>query len=250
MLSSSGFIILAVAVFIVAVLYSSVGHGGASGYLAVLTLFSFSVSQVAGTALVLNVFVGGLALYSYARAGHLRPALLWPFVLASVPMAFVGGAFRFNEQTYRFVLGAALALTALRLVQRFSPTAGEDSVRPVSLHISLPVGGGIGLLAGMVGLGGGVFLSPVMILMRWATVKQTSAVAAAFIVLNSASGLAGRFIGGAGSGLSLLWLVPIAALGGWIGSHLGANKLPALALRRVLAVVLLVAAAKLFVILH
>lgn len=238
-------ILIAALVFIVAALYSSVGHGGASGYLAILSFFSFSPSIMSSTALVLNVLVAGVALVSYYRAGHLSFKLVWPFLIVSIPMAFVGGVLHVGEKTYYLILAVVLVIAAYRLAM--ARTGGNEELerKEISLSQSLPLGAGIGLLSGVVGVGGGIFLSPIMILMRWATAKQTAAVSALFIVVNSLAGLGGRFLKGGFEFGPFPYLVLVAFLGGLIGSYYGARKFSGIVLRRLLSLVLVIAAVKL-----
>jgi uncharacterized protein len=240
-------IIISVLVFVVAMLYSSVGHGGASGYLAVLSFFAVAPATMASTALTLNVLVAGVALYSYVRAGHLSFRLAWPFIILSIPAAFVGGVMPISEKTYFMLLAFALLFAAFRLAMSAAQSSEADVSHDVRLSVSLPVGGAIGLLSGVVGVGGGIFLSPIMLLFRWANAKRTSAVAALFIVVNSLSGLAGRFVKGGFAIGEFLPLVAIAFLGGLIGSYYGANKFSGVVLRRLLALVLIIAAVKMVV---
>jgi len=230
--------------FVVAVLYSSVGHGGATGYLAVLSFFAVSPSQMSGTALVLNVLVAGAASFAFVRARHLDARLLWPFVFVSVPAAFLGGYLRITDRLYFILLAAGLILAALRLGVLPRKSAQEPT-RPLSIAAALPLGGAIGLFSGMIGIGGGVLLSPVLILARWATAKQSAAVAALFIVVNSLAGLGGRAVRGTLDVMPAVLPVMAAFAGGLLGSHLGANRFSGVMLRRVLAVVLLLASVKL-----
>lgn len=237
--------LLALLLFVVAALYSSVGHGGASGYLAVLSLFAFAPQEMATTALVLNVLVAGMAFLQFQRAGFFRLRLLLSFLVASVPAAFVGGLVHIPPTVYALVLAAVLAFTAVRLGWPRSQAQELSSTGSPSPMLTLPTGAGIGLLSGMVGVGGGIFLSPVLLIMRWASIKETAAVSAAFIVVNSLAGLAGRFTSGNWELGALLWLVPVAFAGGLLGSYSGAWLLQSPTLRRLLALVLLVAAGKL-----
>ncbi len=232
-------------VFLIAALYSSVGHGGASGYLAVLALFGVPPAQMATTALVLNVLVAGIASISYIRAGHFSPRLFWPFAAVSIPLAFVGGLLDVPDPLYYLLLAIALLFAAIRLSLSLASVKTIEEVRRMPLAASLPVGGGIGLLSGIVGVGGGIFLSPVMLLLKWATAKQTAATAAVFILVNSLAGLGGRAMR---DDLSLLPAIPLLAAafaGGLLGSYWGAERLSSLSLRRVLALVLAFAATKL-----
>lgn len=239
-------LLLCVLVFFVALLYSSVGHGGASGYLAILSFFAVAPSLMASTALLLNVLVAGLSLISYYRAKHLSLTLVWPFILASIPAAFIGGSIPVTEKVYFILLAIVLLFASFRLAYSADIPA-NDELQPVKLPISLPVGAGIGLLSGIVGVGGGIFLSPLMVIMKWATTKRTAAVSALFIVVNSIAGLAGRGLRG---DLDIATSIPllIAAFGGGlIGSYYGARKFSGQLLRRILALVLLVAAFKLII---
>jgi len=238
-------LVISALVFIVASLYSSVGHGGASGYLSVLSFFAVAPAAMSSTALVLNVLVAGVAMFSYHRAGHLSWNLSLPFITLSIPMAFVGGFLRVSDRTYFLILAVVLVIAAFRLaisVTRGDPDAAQ---RKVNWPVSLSVGAGIGLLSGVVGVGGGIFLSPVMLLMRWADAKKTSAASAFFIVVNSLAGIGGRMAKGGLEFVDTLPLVVAAFLGGLAGSHFGANKFSGILLRRLLAVVLVVASIKL-----
>ncbi len=240
-------LLICILIFFVAALYSSVGHGGASGYLAVLSFFAVSPEKMSTTALMLNVLVAGLATWSYYQAKHLSMKLAWPFILASIPAAFVGGTIRISEKAYFMLLALVLLFAAFRLV--FSSLAGTDqtSDQPVNPAISLPLGAGIGILSGIVGVGGGIFLSPIMLLMKWASVKQTAAVSALFIVVNSFAGLGGRALRGSFDVSTSIPIVAAAFAGGLLGSYFGASKFSGLVLRRILGLVLAIAAFKLIV---
>jgi uncharacterized membrane protein YfcA len=234
---SAGLLIL---VAIAAAIYASVGHGGASAYLAILSLYGITHDQMATNALVLNVLVAGVALITYARAGHLSTRLTLPFLVCSIPGAYVGGLLRVSPRVYGLLLAVALAFAAVRLWW----TPGERASRPVAWSVALPVGAVIGLLSGIVGVGGGIFLSPLMILAGWAGTKSTSATAAVFIAFNSAAGLVGRASRGALI-LGPVWpLIAVAFAGGLIGSRLGAYALLPLHLRRILAALLFFVAVK------
>jgi uncharacterized membrane protein YfcA len=234
-------------VLLIAVLYSSVGHGGASGYLAVLALAGFARPEVTPVVLVLNIVVASTGLFNYWRAGHFSPRLLFPFAVASIPATFLGGMLPLGEQVYGALFGGTLLVAALRFL--FLPRVLAPSRNPVSgpsWALTLPIGGLLGLLAGMVGIGGGIFLSPLLLLMGWADVKRTAAVSAAFIVLNSLSGLLAHLLKGA----SLDWalLIPLVAtvwLGGFAGSFAGAGHLSQVRLQQALGTVLALAGLKL-----
>lgn len=236
---------IGVLIFLVAALYSSVGHGGASGYLAVLSFFLFAPKEMATAALVLNTLVAGTSALTYRRAGHFSFRLLWPFAVSSVPAALAGGLARISPQSYAFLLAAALFVAAMRMALVVGPRGQAMGSKAPSLTVALPTGGAIGLLSGIVGIGGGIFLSPLMLLLRWADAKQTAAVSAVFIVINSLSGLIGRALGGNFQIGSLALLVPFAFAGGLVGSYFGAWRFSGIVLRRLLAVALVVAGVKL-----
>ena len=232
-------------IFLVAVAYSSVGHGGASGYLAVLSFFGLAPTLMAPGALCLNLLVAGLAFLHYQRAGHFVFRLLWPFLLASIPAAFLGGLTAVPAHLYMGLLAAVLVFTAFRLLLVAPPKQEECFVKPPPIGVALPVGASIGFLSGIIGVGGGIFLSPLLILLKWADAKRTAAASAAFIWINSAAGLYGHLSRKSVDWSSLAWLVGAALAGGLLGSWLGARHFRGLWLRRVLGLVLLVATIKL-----
>ncbi len=232
---------LYVLVPVVAALYASVGFGGATGYLMVMSLFDLPPQVMASTALLLNILVAGVAFVSFHRAGHLRHDLLVPFLVTSLPAAFLGGFLKISDALYMLLLYLALTFVAVRLIFFSQPANESQPLRPVPPVWAGALGLGIGLLSGMVGIGGGIFLSPVIILARWGYAKQASAVAAGFIVANSLSGLLGRMAGGTlmldGFALSL---VPLGIAGALLGSYLGTQKFSGLSTRRTLGVVVAV----------
>ncbi len=234
-------------VFAVAALYSMVGHAGASGYLAVMALYGFAPQVMKPAALMLNIVVATVATVQFARAGRFSWRVLWPFAVTSIPLAFLGGSIALPSPLYKRILGAVLVYAAVRLFMR--PGVGRSSQpRAVPRPLALVLGAAIGFLSGLTGVGGGIFLSPLLLLARWADAPVTAGVSAAFILANSAAGLLGhvgsvRFLPRE-SGL----LVAVAAAGGLLGSTVGSRRLPPLALRRALAVVLVIAAGKLFLV--
>lgn len=230
-------------VFAVAVLYSSAGFGGASGYLLSMSFFGIPANVMASAALALNIFVSTISFSSYFRAGHFRPRLLVPFLLTSVPAAFLGGTFKLSEETYSALLYAVLAYLGLRMT--FFPVISEKAgwePRPVPLWAALLSGAAIGLISGMIGIGGGIFLSPLIILMSWGSSKQAAASAGAFIAINSVSGLVARVSNGTFSlGEFGAPLLAVGLAGALIGGQLGAVKLSSANVRRALGVVLMIA---------
>ena len=224
-----------------AILYSSVGHGGASGYLAAMALFGLEPAVLKPAALTMNIFVTVLVLWRLSRTGPFNWRLLLPFAVASVPMAFIGGAYTISSSVYRIMVGLALLLAMWRLLWEGKDS---DSIHAPALWVALPVGAILGLVSGLTGVGGGIFLSPLLLLFHWTNMRGCVAVAAAFILLNSIAGLVGF------ASTATLWpagipvLVVAALLGGLVGAELGARRLAPAHLRMVLAVVLAVAGAK------
>ena len=234
--------ILYILIPLIAFLYASVGFGGATGYLAAMSFFGISPQVMASTALLLNILVASISFVSFYRAGYLRRDLLVPFILSSVPAAFIGGSFKLVDQTYSILLYAVLTFVAIRLLFFSRKQDESQPLRPVPLVWALIIGFVIGLLSGMVGIGGGIFLSPVILFAHWGTSKQASAVCAAFIVLNSISGLVGRFTGGTFQVDTFsLSLFPLGLLGALAGSYWGARRFSGLSLWRLLGVVMFLA---------
>lgn len=237
-------VLIILAIFVVAVMYSSVGHGGASGYLAVMAFWAVAPEVVRPTALVLNLFVASIGTVQFYRAGYFSWRIFLPFAAASIPMAFVGGMIHLPTDIYKIVLGVVLSLAAVRLAIKLK---NDDQVKDPPIVFCLLIGALVGLLSGMVGVGGGIFLTPILLLMRWSETRVAAGVSVLFIFVNSAAGLIGQYSKGALVGLpSDVWIwIAAAVVGGIIGSTLGSKKFDSLTLRRVLAVVLLFAGAKL-----
>lgn len=229
-------------VLVVAFLYSCVGHAGASGYIAVMTLFSMAPAAIKPTALVLNILVACLGTYQFWRAGHFSWRLFWPFALLSIPFAFLGGYLNLPTHVFKIVIGIVLLLSAARFLIR--PPAEREPHEP-SRPVALGVGGGLGLLSGLTGTGGGIFLTPVLIFMHWARTKTASAVSALFILVNSISGLLGNFSATKTFPAFALPLAGAAVLGGAVGSYLGSRRFPVAIIKRLLAFVLTIAGFKL-----
>jgi uncharacterized membrane protein YfcA len=240
----SSFVWIALLMGFAAALYSTVGHGGASAYLAIMALFSISAESMRPTALALNLIVAGLAFWRYGRSGQIDLRLLAAFVAAAAPAAFIGGGIRVPSEIYRPLVGAVLWAAAIRLFWQPVRLAERESRRP-SPAVALPVGGALGLLAGLTGTGGGIFLSPLIILFGWADARKTSGIVAGFIFLNSAAGLAGNFAALRMLPRELPWLVAAVAAGALVGTWLGSARLPKPRLLQGLALVLVVAGAKL-----
>jgi hypothetical protein len=233
------------AIFAVAALYSSVGHGGGSGYILVMTLFGLAPEVIKPTALTLNIFVATIGMYQFHKAGHFSWKLFWPFVVLSAPLAFLGGKFNLPPQVFKMLLGAVLLCSAAHLVFRIKT---DEALSSPSKTISIGISGAIGLLSGLTGTGGGIFLTPVLLFMRWAKAKQAAAVSAAFILVNSISGLLGNLSTAKAQYPNFAWYFLIAAImGGVTGSYFGSNPFSAIIIKRCLAVVLTIAGVKLLI---
>jgi hypothetical protein len=238
---------LTVLIFLAAVLYSSVGHAGASGYLAAMALVGISADVMKPTALVLNIIVATIATARFYQAGCFSWPLLWPFAIGSIPMSFVGGAIHLPSYIYKPAVGAVLLFAAVRLAMT-ALRANSVQPNPAPLPAAVGSGAGIGLLSGLTGTGGGIFLSPLLLFTGWADTRATAGVSAAFVLVNSIAGLAGNLA-------SVQFLPPqigywalAAAAGGLIGAELGSRRLATATLRYLLAVVLVVAACKLMLV--
>ncbi len=231
-------------IFLAALLFSTVGHGGASGYLAVMALAGLVPAEMRATALALNILVAGLGVLRFARVGALSWRLLLPFALASVPCAAWGGWVDADPHLWRLILALALLFASWRLWIHQERGDGLASSPPV-LALALPLGGILGFVSGLIGIGGGIFLSPLLLLLRWGETRVVAGVSAGFILLNSISGLAATLAHGATLPSDFPGYAAAALLGGWLGSSLGSRRIPPRGLRLLLAGVLLLAATKL-----
>ncbi len=228
---------------LVAFLYSSVGHGGASGYLALMAIFSIAPNVMKPTALLLNLFVSGTSFIQFYRGNHFKYKLFIPFAIASIPMAFLGGLILVDGTIYKKMLGGFLLLAAIRFL--VFPNFKVTEIRKSNFALSLLIGGVIGLLSGMIGIGGGIILSPVLLLLKWTDQKQTAAISAAFIFVNSVAGLAGQLTKGIHFSVDMFSYVAVAFVGGMLGAYYGAHRFKQTVLKNVLSIVLLFAAIKL-----
>lgn len=232
-----------VLLFLVALLYASVGHGGGSGYLALMALYGVAPEVMKPTALLLNLFVSLTGFIQYYRANHFKLNIFWPLALASIPLSFVGGLISLDEQVYKRILGILLLFPIYRLLFFRNPVLSE--LKPSKMGLSLLVGAIIGLLSGMIGIGGGIILSPVLLLLKWTDQKQTAAISALFIFVNSLAGLAGQMTKGVDFTPNMYLYVLVAFVGGLIGAYLGAKRVGQNVLKNLLAVVLIIAVYKL-----
>lgn len=229
--------------FIVAFLYAAVGHGGASGYLALMALYGVAPEVMKPTALLLNVFVSITSFIQFYRGGYFKWKIFWPLAIASVPMAFVGGLIPIETELYKKILGVLLLIPVARFL--LVTKESEKELSTPSIAISLMIGVFIGLLSGLIGIGGGIILSPLLLLLRWTDMKQTAAISALFIFVNSISGLLGQLTKGIHFNTDMYLFVVIAFAGGIFGAYFGALKFNHKVLKYILAIVLLVAAYKL-----
>jgi uncharacterized protein len=237
--------LLALGMLVAAFGYASVGHGGASAYLAAMALAGVAPQEMRPIALLLNVLVSSLATWKFYRAGHFHWRLFWPFALVSIPFAYAGGAITLPGQAYKVLVGAVLLYAAWELWR--SARAGDElrAVREPPLPWAMLLGAAMGMLAGLTGVGGGIFLSPLLLMLGWAGTKQTSAVAAPFILVNSLAGLAAIIVARGPALPDYAWfLVPAVLVGGWLGAEYGSRRFANPVVRRVLAVVLALAGAK------
>lgn len=235
-------IVLIGCIVIVAFLYASAGHGGASGYLALMAIFGIAPVYMKTSALLLNIFVSLIAFISYYQAGHFRWKLLFPFAITSIPMAFAGAKLEINPHVYKTVLGFLLILATFRLLYKPSE---KRTVKTPSFLIAMAVGAVIGFFSGMTGIGGGIILSPLLLLLNWANIKETAAVSAIFIFLNSISGLVGTWHGGIVLPPDIIYWVMAGLAGGSAGAYAGSHKFTVKWLTYVLSLVLVIAGVKL-----
>jgi uncharacterized membrane protein YfcA len=236
--------LLCLAIFIVALLYSVVGHAGASGYIATMTLFGLAPGVIKPTALILNILVACIGSWQFWRAGHFSIRLFWPFAVLAIPMAFLGGYINLPAHAFKILVGIVLLFSAGSFL--FRPSDDSEQGRP-GYPIQIITGGALGLLAGLTGTGGGIFLTPLMLTLRWARTKPTAAVSAVFILVNSGAGLLGNVSATRNFPAFGPILAGAALIGGTIGSYFGSQRFNPVVIKRFLAVVLLIAGTKLIV---
>lgn len=229
---------------IVSFLYASVGHGGASGYLALMAIFSVTPELMKPTALLLNLFVAAIAFYYYYKEGYFNKKLFISFAIASIPMSIIGGYIEVDTTIYKKILAVLLLFAILKMLNIF----GKESaiIRDIKLWQGIVVGGIIGFFSGLIGIGGGIILSPIILLFHWAKMKEAAAVSALFIWVNSAGGLIGQLSSGVNLNMQSFGLVAIALIGGVFGAYYGSRKLNNQNLRYLLATVMAIACFKLF----
>lgn len=229
--------------FIVAFLYASVGHGGASGYLALMAIFGMTPEFMKPTALLLNLFVSLSSFFLFYKEGHFKWKIFLPFALASIPFSFLGGMITLDASIYKKILGILLLIPIIRLIA--FPNKNNEELKNSTFFVSLLIGACIGFLSGLIGIGGGIILSPVLLLLAWTNQKQTAAISALFIFVNSMSGLAGQLTKGIEFQSGMVAFVGVAFVGGSIGAWFGARRFNQNILKYLLATVLLMASVKL-----
>ncbi|MGB0869220.1 MAG: sulfite exporter TauE/SafE family protein [Flavobacteriales bacterium] len=227
----------------IAFLYSSVGHGGASGYLALMAIFSFPTIQMKPIALVLNLVVAGIAFIQYYRNGFFNLKLFLSFALASIPLSFLGGLIQVESSVYKGILALFLVFSILKMLNILGFKTKEEQA--VNIKQALIIGGIVGFFSGLIGIGGGIILSPIILLLGWGKTKVTAGVSALFIWVNSAAGLLGQFNSGIHLPEGLIWLVILAILGGFLGSYFGSFKWSQKTVKYILTAVLISACIKL-----
>lgn len=229
---------------IISFLYASVGHGGASGYLALMALFSFAPETMKPTALLLNLFVAGISFYYYFKEGFFNKKLFLSFAVTSIPLAFLGGTIEIDAAIYKKILAVLLVFAILKMLNVFGKES--ENINQVKLWQGLLAGGIIGFFSGLIGIGGGIILTPLILLLHWGNMKEAAAVSALFIWVNSAAGLVGQLSSVVTLQTDMFVLVAIALIGGVLGGYLGSKKLNNRSLRYLLALVLAIACSKLF----
>lgn len=231
---------------LVAFMYAGVGHGGASGYLALMALFMFPPDIMKPTALLLNIFIAGVSFWAFKKRGHFNWKLFYPFAVASIPAAFIGGYMEVEVGLYKKVLAVLLIFSVLRMLGFLGKE--KDELRNLKIWEGLVTGAAIGFFSGMIGIGGGIILSPVILLMGLGRMKETAAVSALFIFVNSVSGMSGYLLKGSSVSLQSFVLVGVALIGGVAGAQIGSRKMNNVQLRYMLALVLIIASVKLLMV--
>ena len=240
---SNNILLLLPVLILISFLYSSVGHGGASGYIAILTLFGIGATFIKPSALVLNLLVSAIAFFQFYKAGHFKWGLFWPFALTSIPFAFIGAIIKIDPYLFQKFLGLALLFPILKLIGVFDK---ENNLKNnINIPLALLIGAILGLFSGMLGIGGGIFLTPILILLGWADMKKAAAVSAIFIFVNSLSGLFGLISKGLVIDQEVYYWLVAAIVGGVAGSYYGSSRFNSKTLQYILAAVLLVASGKL-----
>jgi len=243
--------ILIICIPVIAFLYASVGHGGASGYLALMSIIGLSQEMMKPTALMLNILVSAIAFFYFWKAGYFKFKLFAAFAIGSVPFSFIGGMIETDPYIYKTILGIFLIIATLKLIGVFDRAKNSETnskTRESNIYIAILVGSIIGFFSGLIGIGGGIILSPVILILGWANVKESAAVSALFILVNSLAGFAGNMTTGIEFSTEIVMMTGLAAVGGLVGAYYGTFRFNTILLKRVLAFVLLFASLKLLVV--
>ncbi len=237
-------ILFYILLLLVSFLYATVGHGGASGYLALMVFFSYTPESMKSTALVLNICVSFISFMHYYKNGHFKWSFFWPFIVLSIPAAYIGGLMKVDDSTYKKILGILLLFPIYKLI--VTSKNPNQTTKSIHLTSAILIGGCIGYLSGLIGIGGGIILSPVILLLHWANFKETAASSALFIFVNSIAGMIGLYTKGFVLQPEIGIMLVTVVIGGMLGAYMGAKKFDSVWLRRILALVLVLASIKLF----
>ena len=236
-------LLFVIGLMLIAFFYSSVGHGGASGYLALMALFGFAPESIRYNALILNLVVSAIAFISYYRAGYFKWRQVVPFIITSIPAAYIGAQISINPTAYKLILGIMLLIAVMRMMIK---NTENEHTKPPPFYLAMGIGALLGLISGIIGIGGGILLSPILILGKFAKIKEASAASAIFILLNSMSGLAGLIKTQIVFQPHLIYWIASVTAAAFIGSAIGSRSFSDINLKRVLSIVLIAASIKLF----
>ena len=239
-------IIFIILLSIIAFLYGSVGHGGATGYLALMAIFNFSPIFMKPTALLLNIIVASIAFIQFWRAGFFNKKLFYPFAIASIPASFFGGLIEVDTLFYKKILAVFLILAIVKMLPLTKKKTAQLKKLPLGLGII--IGLSIGFFSGLIGIGGGIILSPIILIFNWGKVKEAAAVSALFIWVNSLAGISGQFIKGFELTSNIFIMIATVIIASFLGSYLGSKKINSKNLNYFLSLVLFIASIKLFLI--
>ena len=234
--------IFILSLLIISFMYSSIGHGGASGYLALMAIFNFSPEMMRPTGLILNLFVSGIAFYHFWKSGYFNKKLFLIFSISSMPLSFIGGTLIIDTTVYKVTLGIILLFSIVRII---SKSKNENKTKPINIPLGIIIGGLIGFLSGMIGIGGGIILSPIILLLSWGKIKESAAVSALFIWVNSAAGLLGQYSNEIELSKYIWIYILMVLIGGYFGSYISAKYLSNKLLKGLLSLIIISASLKL-----